>query len=65
MHISNHLHWVLSALWMVLPEFQAPHLCHYIREVAEKSLYPLTDMLRQASATHRSPRCVFLVAQVR
>ena len=64
MHISNRLHWVLSALRTVLLEFRAPHLCHYIREVAGKSLYPLTDMLRQASAAHRSPRRAFLVAQV-
>ena len=65
MHISNRLHWVLSALRTALPEFRALHLCHSIRKVAGKALYPLTDMLRQASATHRSPRRAFLVAQVR
>ena len=64
MHISNRLHWALSALQTVLPEFQAPHLCHYIRKIAKDAFYPLTDMLCQVPVTHRSPRHMFLVAQV-
>lgn len=46
MRTANHPHWVLSALRMVLPEFQVPHLCYNIRNLAGITLYCLTNVLR-------------------
>ena len=65
MYIANPLHLtLLTAPRTALSEFQAPRLCCFIRQIVEKKLDPLTDMLRQAPATHSPPRGAFLVARI-